>query len=42
LEMEPYEISSSEIRKMIKLRKDFSCYLPERVVKYIMSKNLYF
>ncbi|MCX7657437.1 MAG: nicotinate-nucleotide adenylyltransferase [Oscillospiraceae bacterium] len=41
LEMEPYEISSSEIRKMIKLRKDFSCYLPERVVKYIMSKNLY-
>lgn len=34
-------ISSSEIRKMIKNNSDISCYLNEKVVKYIMSKKIY-
>ena len=39
---DPYIISSSEIRNKIKSgEKDFSCYLPERVVKYILDKKLY-
>lgn len=38
----PYIISSSEIRNKIKSgEKDFSCYLPERVVEYILDKKLY-
>lgn len=42
MKTEPYVISSSKIRKMIKSgNKDFSCYLPERVVKYILRKKLY-
>ena len=39
---EPYVVSSSMIRNMIKSGvKDFSCYLPERVVEYILEKKLY-
>ncbi len=34
-------ISSSEIRNMIKNNGDFTCYLHEKVVKYIMLKKLY-
>ena len=34
-------MSSSEIRKMIKNNDDLSCYLNGKVVKYIMSNNLY-
>lgn len=39
----PLEISSTEIRKAIK-NKDFeklACYLDEKVVKYILERNLY-
>ena len=39
---EPYVVSSSLIRNKIKSgEKDFSCYLPERVVEYILEKKLY-
>ncbi|MBR1749536.1 MAG: nicotinate (nicotinamide) nucleotide adenylyltransferase [Ruminococcus sp.] len=37
----PIEVSSSEIRKKLKLGEDCSCYLDENVVKYIMDNNLY-
>lgn len=40
---EPLEISSTEIRKAID-KKDFeklTCYLDEKVVKYILERNLY-
>lgn len=43
VESEPFEISSTQIRKMIS-DKNFTklyCYLDENVVKYIMDKNLY-
>ena len=42
IKAEPYVVSSSMIRNMIKSgKKDFSCYLPERVVEYILDKKLY-
>ena len=41
LPVEPYEISSSQIRNDVKTGKDFTCYLPERVVQYIRNKKLY-
>ncbi len=42
IKAEPYVVSSSLIRDKIKLgEKDFSCYLPERVVEYILEKKLY-
>ena len=41
LPVEPYEISSSQIRNYAKTGKDFTCYLPQRVVQYIRNKNLY-
>ncbi len=34
-------MSSSEIRYFIKLGKDFSCYLPKKVVQYIKAHSLY-
>lgn len=34
-------MSSSEIRKIIKNNGDLSCYLDEKVVKYIILNNLY-
>lgn len=34
-------MSSSEIRKIIKNNGDLSCYLDEKVVKYIMLRKLY-
>ena len=37
----PYDISSSQIRKMIKQNEEIACYLPEKIVKYIYSKKLY-
>lgn len=42
IKAEPYVVSSSMIKKKIKSgEKDFSCYLPERVVEYILDKKLY-
>lgn len=38
---EPFEISSTEIRRMLKNNLDTSCYLDEIVVKYIMENNIY-
>ena len=37
----PEVISSTEIRKKLCENSDFSCYLDENVVKYIISKKLY-
>lgn len=39
--VEPFEISSSQIRDMLKKNLDCTCYLDENVVQYIMAKNLY-
>ena len=39
--VEPFEISSSQIRDMLKKDLDCTCYLDENVVQYIMSENLY-
>ena len=41
LQDEPFEISSTQIRNMVKSGQDFTCYLPERVVQYIRNKKLY-
>lgn len=41
VQIEPYEISSTQIREMVADGEDFPCYLPEKVVKYIGQKNLY-
>ncbi|WP_124098434.1 nicotinate (nicotinamide) nucleotide adenylyltransferase [Ruminococcus sp. Marseille-P6503] len=41
LEEEPFEVSSTQIREMIKKSGDYTCYLNKNVVKYIMDKNLY-
>ncbi len=38
---EAYTISSTKIRENIKKQKDFSCYLPKKVVQYILSHDLY-
>ncbi len=34
-------MSSTEIRQLVKNRKDFSCYLPKKVVQYIKVHSLY-
>lgn len=34
-------LSSTEIRAKIKNNQNYSCYLPEKVVQYIRSNNLY-
>ena len=36
-----YTISSTKIRESIKNHKDFSCYLPQKVVQYIVYHRLY-
>lgn len=38
---EVYTISSTKIRENRKNQIDFSCYLPEKVVQYILSHGLY-
>lgn len=38
---EPFEVSSSGLRKMIQNGDDPSCYLNENVVKYIYDNSLY-
>lgn len=37
----PFDISSTEIRNLISAKSDYSCYLPQKVVKYILDNNLY-
>ena len=41
VDAEPYEISSTQLREIIALKEQYSCYLPEKVVKYIANKKLY-
>lgn len=36
-----YTISSTEIRELAANGKDFSCYLPKKVVEYILSNKIY-
>jgi nicotinate-nucleotide adenylyltransferase len=38
---EPFEVSSSQIREMLKKNLDCTCYLDENVVQYIKDNNLY-
>ena len=37
----PFEVSSTQIRDMLKKSADTSCYLDKNVVKYITDKELY-
>lgn len=37
----PFEVSSTQIREMIKKSADASCYLDENVVQYISDNDLY-
>ena len=37
----PYVISSTDIRSMIAQGLDYTCYLPQKVVKYIRYRKLY-
>lgn len=41
VDVEPYEISSSQLRELIANKEQYTCYLPEKVVKYIVNKKLY-
>lgn len=41
VDVEPYEISSSQLRELIANKEQYTCYLPEKVVKYIANKKLY-
>lgn len=41
IETEPFDISSTEIRKKIVKNQDISCYVDKNVVQYIMSKSIY-
>lgn len=36
-----FEVSSTEIREKIMNNRDISCYVPKKVVKYILDTNLY-
>lgn len=38
---EPFEISSTEIRKKILKSEDISCYMNKNVVKYIVNEKIY-
>lgn len=40
IKITPFPLSSTEIREKIENKQDFSCYLPEKVVKYILDKNV--
>ncbi len=41
LEAEPFEISSTRLREMLKNNEDCSCFIDEKVVEYIKANNLY-
>ncbi|MCM1524494.1 MAG: nicotinate (nicotinamide) nucleotide adenylyltransferase [Ruminococcus sp.] len=38
---EPFDISSTQIRKKIINNRDISCYMDKNVVEYIMRENIY-
>ena len=38
---ESFAVSSTKIRKMVQENQNYSCYLPEKIVKYIRERNLY-
>ncbi len=39
--VESFAVSSTKIREMVQKRQNYSCYLPEKIVQYIMKRNLY-
>ncbi len=41
INIKPYEISSTRIRNLISTGSDYACYLPQKIVKYIMDNELY-
>ncbi len=41
LNVETFAVSSTKIREMVQKRQNFSCYLPEKIVQYILMRNLY-
>lgn len=41
IKAQPFEISSTKIREMLKNNEDTSCYLDEIVVKYIKDNKIY-
>ena len=41
LNAEAFAVSSTKIREMIQKNENYSCYLPEKIVKYIRTANLY-
>lgn len=41
IDVPPYPVSSTEIRKNIRNNQDFSCNLPQKVVQYIQLNKLY-
>ena len=41
VDTKPFEVSSTQIREMIKKSQDTSCYLDKNVVQYISVNNLY-
>jgi len=38
---ESFAVSSTKIRQMIQKNQNYSCYLPEKIVQYIIKENLY-
>lgn len=38
---ESFAVSSTKIREMIEKNQNYSCYLPEKIVQYIRTRNLY-
>lgn len=41
IDVDPYVVSSTQVRNAIKHNEDYSCYLPSEVVKYICKNELY-
>ena len=41
INVESFAVSSTKIREMVKNSQDCSCYLPEKIVQYIGTRNLY-
>ncbi len=41
INVESFAVSSTKIRGMVQKSQNFSCYLPEKIVQYILERNLY-